>query len=303
MRSPVCWFGGKGHLWRRIVPHLPRAGVACYVEPFGGGASILLNLDPYPCEVYNDLDAEVVDLFRALRDHPDDLQRRLRLTPYAREEFGRCLGPYDGDDPVERARRLFVRYRQAFSGTGQMATPGSWSYSRQSRRDMAGEVSGWLSIIEELHLIADRFRRVQIECLDFADCIRRYDAPDTLFYCDPPYLAQGQRAGNRYAFSLSRARHVELLELLGGVRGMVALSGYPSALYGRALARWRRVELRVHCYASTAGRTRGNRQGRSEVRTDVLWLNAAAVRATVEQLELTFEQGGPDPAKGRGGTG
>ena len=127
MRSPVCWYGGKGHLWRRIVPRLPREGVACYVEPFGGGASIMLNLAPYPCEVYNDLDAGVVDLFRALRDHPTELQRRLRQTPYAREEFRRSLEPYDGDDPIEKARRLFARYRQAFNGTGQMATPGSWS--------------------------------------------------------------------------------------------------------------------------------------------------------------------------------
>jgi DNA adenine methylase len=289
MRSPVCWYGGKGHLWRRIVPRLPREGVACYVEPFGGGASILLNLDPYPCEVYNDLDAGVVDLFRALRDHPAELQRRLRQTPYAREEFRRCLEPYDGDDPVEKARRLFVRYRQAFSGTGQMATRGSWSYSRHSRRGMAGEVSGWQSIIGELHLIADRFRRVQIECLDFSDCIRRYDAPGTLFYCDPPYLAQGQQAGNRYAYSLGRERHVELLELLVQVQGMVALSGYPSELYRQALAGWQRIELRAHCYASTAGRTRGNRNGSSRPRTDVLWLNPAASQAVPGQLDFSFE--------------
>jgi DNA adenine methylase len=182
-----------------------------------------------------------------------------------------------------------VRYRQAFSGTGQMATPGSWSYSRQSRRGMAGEVSGWRSIVEELHLIAGRFGRVQIECLDFADCIRRYDAPGTLFYCDPPYLAQGQRAGNRYAYSLSHERHVELLELLARVRGMVALSGYPSELYRQALSGWQRIELRAHCYASTARRTRGNRNGRNKPRTDVLWLNPAASQAVPGQLDLSFE--------------
>ena len=162
MRSIITYYGGKGYSWRRIIPHFPPHRT--YVEPFGGAASVLLNKPPSVGEVYNDIDSILVTIFRVLRDHPDELRRVLELTPYSREEYGRCLGPLDGLDDVEKARRLIVRYRQAFSGKGQKATPGQWSYSvTKSSRGMAGAVSYWLSAIDEvLPLVVERFRRVQI---------------------------------------------------------------------------------------------------------------------------------------------
>src|SRR5690606_29210212 len=110
MRSIITYYGGKGHSWRRSIPHFPPHHT--YVEPFGGAANVLLNKPPSPVEVYNDIDSNVVTIFRVLRDYPDELRRALELTPCSREEFVRCLGPLDGLDDVEKARRLIVRYRQ-----------------------------------------------------------------------------------------------------------------------------------------------------------------------------------------------
>src|SRR5690606_16389589 len=122
------------------IPHFPPHHT--YVEPFGGAANVLLNKPPSPVEVYNDIDSNLVTIFRVLRDHPDELRRALELTPYSREEYVRCLGPLYGLDYVEKARRLIVRYRQTFRGIGQKATPGQWGYSvTQSARGMASEVS------------------------------------------------------------------------------------------------------------------------------------------------------------------
>ena len=165
MRSIITYYGGKGYSWRRIVPYFPPHHI--YVEPFGGAASVLLNKEPSPVEVYNDIDGNLVTIFRVLRDHPDELRRALELAPFSREEYVRCLGPLDGLDDVEKARRLIVRYRQAFGGKGQKATPGQWSYSvNASVRGMAKAVSSWLSMIDEvLPLVAERFRMVQIENL------------------------------------------------------------------------------------------------------------------------------------------
>ena len=146
MRSIITYYGGKGYSWRRIVPYFPPHHT--YVEPFGGAANVLLNKPPSPVEVYNDIDSNLVTIFRVLRDHPDELRRALELTPYSREEYVRCLGPLDGLDDVEKARRLIVRYRQVFGGRGQTATPGRWCYAvTASSRGMAGRVSGWLSTI------------------------------------------------------------------------------------------------------------------------------------------------------------
>src|SRR5690606_39270215 len=152
--------------------------------------------------------------FRVLRDHPDELRRALELTPYSREEYVRCLGPLDGLDDVERARRLIVRYRQTFGGRGQQATPGQWSYAvAASSRGMADTVSKWLSMIDAvLPAVVERFRRVQIENLPWQEIIRRYDTPETLFYCDPPYLLSTRNGHVGYKYEMTVEEHREVAE-------------------------------------------------------------------------------------------
>jgi DNA adenine methylase len=270
MRSIITYYGGKGYSWRQIVPRFSPHHT--YVEPFGGAANVLLNKPPSAVEVYNDIDSNVVTIFRVLRDSPDEIRRALELTPYSREEYVRCLGPLDGLDDVEKARRLIVRYRQTFGGQGQKATPGQWCCSvTKSRRGMAGAVSGWLSTIDAvLPAVVERFRRVLIENLPWQEIIRRYDTPETLFYCDPPYLLSTRNGCVGYKYEMTLEEHRELAEVLNSVKGHVVLSGYASPEYDEWYAGWERVEFEV---AVTVRLDKGRSHDRH---TEVLWIKPAA---------------------------
>ncbi len=237
------WYGGKFIHLDWILPLLPEAHHYC--EPFGGAASVLLNRPPSPIETYNDIDGDVVNFFRVLRDKPDELIERLMLTPYSREEFRRAIeakGRTDIDD-VERARLFFVRVGQVRLGIGQRATPGTWAWVRRhSCRGMAGSVSRWWGYIERLYFVAERLRRVQIENRPALEVIRLYDSEDTLFYCDPPYPHESRRDVRVYAFEMSDKDHEELAEVLHSVKGKVALSSYRCELMDRLYSDWVCVE-------------------------------------------------------------
>ena len=120
------WYGGKfSHLgW--LLPLLPESHHYC--EPFAGSGAVLINKSVSPIETYNDLDGDVVNFFRVLRDHHDELIRVISLTPFSREEY--CLAIYgknDSDNAVERARRFYIRARQTRTGLAQTATLGRWA--------------------------------------------------------------------------------------------------------------------------------------------------------------------------------
>lgn len=103
MLTAFIYPGGKVRLSSWVISHFPRHKI--YVEPFGGAAGVLLNKTPSPLEVYNDLNSDLVNFFRVLRDKEKaaELIRRLRLTPYAREEYY-SVYPMPKDDDIERAR-------------------------------------------------------------------------------------------------------------------------------------------------------------------------------------------------------
>lgn len=247
-----------------------------YVEPFGGAAWVLLNKQPSPVEIYNDLDGQVVNLFRVLRDNGDELIEQLQLTPYARGEFVACLDDHC-DDPIEAARRAFVCFRQGFNAKGN--SPGTWSYNISlSRRGRACSVSHWLSIIDSLPEIITRLKRVQIECLDALDIIPRYDTEETLFYCDPPYPAETRVDAKSYQHEMTIEQHAALLDLLKQIQGMVVLSGAHCPLYDETLVSWECFDYdRVKHSSGVCSTRRG--KGRMLPRwTDTVWLNSNASR-------------------------
>jgi DNA adenine methylase len=262
LRSLITYYGGKGRMWRKIVPHFPAHHT--YVEPFGGAANVLLNKRPSPVEVYNDINGEVVNMFRVLRDHPDELQRRLELTPYAREEWNTSLEE-DRCDEIEAARRTVVKFRQSYAGCG-----GTWSSSVVgSRKGSAKRASDWISVADAVPAMAERFRQVQIECSSWEYVVSRYDTPGTLFYCDPPYHPEARSNGshdNKYAHEMSEADHEELADALHAVEGHVVLSGYACPAYDSWFADWERVEFDVPLQADVTVRQR---------RAEVLWIKAA----------------------------
>ena len=189
------YYGGKFSHLDFILPLLP-IDITHYCEPFGGSAAVLINRPPAPVETYNDLDSEVTNFFACLREHGEELIRLISLTPFSREELVRACSPTPGLTAMERARRFFVRARQTRTGLAQTSSEGRWAHCvLTSRAGMAGAVSRWLGSVEGLPAIVQRLQRVQIENVPAIEIIRRYDSPETLFYCDPPYPheARGER--------------------------------------------------------------------------------------------------------------
>src|SRR5262249_18698037 len=145
-----------------LLPLLPKTKHYC--EPFGGSAAVLLNRDPSPVETYNDIDGEVVNFFRVLRDEKEKLIEAIGLTPFSRAEFDLAIQRIQNLSDLERARRFFVRARQVRTGLAQTASSGRWAHCLlTSRAGMAGAVSRWLGSVEDLPEIAQRLLRVQIE--------------------------------------------------------------------------------------------------------------------------------------------
>lgn len=251
-----------------------------YVEPFGGAASLLFSKAPSPVEVYNDLDSGLVHFFRMLRDPEQfaEFHRLVSSTPWAREEYDHCRATWRECDGVERAYRWFVVARMCFSGNFEAG----WSSAvTMSSRGMAGTCSRWLSIIDLLPQIHARLMRVQIEQSDWRVILDRYDTPETLFYLDPPYVAETRRDGG-YAHEMTLDDHADLVVALQKLRGMAILSGYAHAVYEPLeAAGWQRHDWKTAC--SAAGRTRTTGiQGKGaslkmQSRTETAWVSPSAV--------------------------
>lgn len=224
------WYGGKFNHLHWLLPLLPSCHHYC--EPFAGSAAVLLNREPSPVETYNDIDGEVVNFFKVLREYPDDLVRMIGLTPFSREEFHRAVEVDPSSLPeLERARLFYVRARQARTGLAQTATLGRWANCKNtSRAGMSGAVSRWLGAIDSLPEIAERLLRVQIENRPAIELIQLYDSPNTLFYCDPPYLHSTRGDDKAYAYEMDEDEHRRLAETLRRCKGKVAVSGYRNDL-------------------------------------------------------------------------
>ncbi|MHB8628057.1 MAG: DNA adenine methylase [Aggregatilineales bacterium] len=256
------WYGGKySHLdW--LLPLLPTAQHYC--EPFGGSGAVLINREPSPVETYNDLDSEVVNFFRVLREQKDALLEAIGLTPFSKEEFELAISrPQEGLSDLERARRFFICARQVRTGLAQTASAGRWAHCvLTSRAGMAGAVSRWLGSVEGLSEIAQRLLRVQIEHAPAIEVIQRYDSAETLFYCDPPYPHESRGDSKAYAYEMTNDEHRKLAKALHQVKGKVAISGYQCDLMQELYGDWQSVTAPAKHAHSV-----------KELRTEILWAN------------------------------
>ncbi|MBD2090158.1 DNA adenine methylase [Microcoleus sp. FACHB-1515] len=256
------WYGGKFNHLSWLLPLLPEA--VHYCEPFGGSAAVLLNRKPSPVETYNDIDGEVVNFFRALRDNQEELIRAIGLTPFSREELKVAAEQSTNDlSDLERARRFFVRARQVRTGLAQTASAGRWAHCKlTSRAGMAGAVSRWLGSVEGLSEIVQRLLRVQIENAQAIEVIQRYDSEETVFYCDPPYPHDSRGDTKAYRYEMTDYDHQKLSEVLHEVKGKVALSGYRCKLLDTLYKDWNCIESQPKQCLSV-----------KQPRTEVLWTN------------------------------
>lgn len=263
-RPALRWHGGKWLLAPWIIDHMPDH--RCYVEPFGGAASVLLRKPRAHAEIYNDLDDDLVNLFSVLRDpeQAGKLHQLLALTPFARTEWRAAYQATT--EPIERARRLIIRSFQGFGSTGTRIDKIT-GFRASSTRSGTTPARDWANYPDAMAALIDRMRGVIIEQRDAIKVMRQHYASGTLHYVDPPYLdctrgQQGGRAKHQYTHELTEAQHIELLADLRQLRGMVILSGYPAPLYDEALPGWRRIEK----LALADG---------ARPRVEVLWLNPA----------------------------
>lgn len=262
-RPALRYFGGKWNLAPWIISHFPNH--VSYVDPFGGGASVLLQKPRSRVETYNDLNGGVVNFFRVLRDQPDELVHKLSLTPYAREEFLLALEP--SQDSLEQARRTFVKLWMSI-GSGGKTRPGNWRYVKNLNARSTKAPAGYWTL-EHLYLVADRLMGVQIEQRDAFYLIPHYDTHQTLTYLDPPYLPDKRTSSEQYEHEFTEEDHERLAGLAHALEGYCVLSGYPSDLYADLyeVHGWRRVETTVRINSSRLAREK------EVYRTEALWLS------------------------------
>lgn len=262
IRPLLRYFGSKWRIAEWITGLLPRH--ICYVEPFGGSAAVLLTKAPSNHEVYNDIDGDVVNFFRVMRLRTAELVAAIAMTPYSRSEH--LLSFEDSDDDLEAARRFYVRSWQTRGGVTRHARGHSWRYCIQSPNWTAPPVQ-WKRHLDNLFVVADRLSDCYIEQSDWRKILSRFDAPTTCFYLDPPYvIGSRSRSVRSYENEFSDDDHIELLEIVQGLDGMVVLSGYEHPMYSEAL------EHKGWELYRTTQRTQSN-----SVAVECLWLSPAAV--------------------------
>ncbi|WP_443699394.1 DNA adenine methylase [Pseudomonas sp.] len=268
--TPVIrYHGGKFRLAPWVLQHFPAH--TCYVESFGGAAGVLMQKTRSYAEVYNDMDGDIVNLFRVFQNEQsrNALAEQLVLTPYSREEFELAWDPTDNQ--VERARRTIIRAQMGFGSAG--ATKGITGFRIDTKRKYGTAQSLWTKYPEQIAVIGQRLAGVLIENRPAIEVIKAHDDSGTLHYVDPPYM-HGTRyknavSGRYYRHEMTDADHRELIGTLLEAKGMVALSGYDSEIYRELLIGW---SMNSTSARISAGRGTSSRQ-------ECLWLNPACMNA------------------------
>ena len=268
-RPVLRYHGGKWMLAPWIIDHFPTHRI--YTEAFGGAASVLIRKPRARLvEVYNDLDGEIVNLFRVLRHHDTAgaLREVLKNTPFARDEFFLSYEP--AEDPLEQARRTVVR---SFFGFGSDSASGATTgFRANGNRNNAHPARDFANYPAAMEAFTDRLKGVVIENRPAEEIIAQHDTPDTLHYCDPPYThgsrsAYTVRTGKGYRHEMTDDDHRLLAEVLHGAEGMVVVSGYHSALYDELYSDWQT--------SSCKAIADGGPDAPALERVEVLWLNQA----------------------------
>jgi DNA adenine methylase len=255
MSALVRYHGGKVRLADKIIGLFPAHD--CYTEPFGGGAAVLLAKPRSRLEVYNDMDGDMVTLFRVLRDAPDELASAISITPFARAEHEASYEQAGTD--LERARRVLIR---SHFGHGSSGIHRKTGFRAAGMRSGTLPVHGWAKLPETIKIAAERMRGGVIEQRPAVQVMLAHDGEQTVHYVDPPYLPETRDKGRDYRHEMTRDDHAALLDSLRNMKGHVVLSGYASTLYDDALHDWRRIEIKAMA-------------DRAAKRTEVIWCNFA----------------------------
>jgi DNA adenine methylase len=259
LRPPLKWHGGKHYLAARIISLFPNHRTYC--EPFCGALSVLLNKWRSAVEIAGDINPGLVNFLTVLRDHPEELIRRLRAIPYDRQSFVWACEAGGDHDQIEAAERFMVRHRFSRGGLGK-----DFAWSDRKRGGLPGDQNAWQTLVaKELPRIAARLQGVELHCADAVDLIRKSDGPEALHYLDPTYRHVTRTATNAYAHEMTDRDHERLLNAIVGLQGAVVISGYRSAMYDVTLRAWERFEFEM---PNNSGQTKVKSR-----RVEVVWVS------------------------------
>lgn len=219
-------------------------------------------------EIYNDLDGEIVNLFRVARDFGPQLAMKVALTPFARREFD---ASYDSsEDPIEQARRTVVR---AMMAVGSSGISDRFKSGFRSDVNRTGGISAhdWTRLPSNIEAVVERLRGVIIENWPWQRVIQKNDGRDALHFVDPPYpsATRTHRDGKgAYRHEFSDQDHVDLARTLHDCKGAAVVCSYPNEMYDMLYLGWTRVEKAVMVHNTNS----------SSKRTEVLWMRGCTVQ-------------------------
>lgn len=229
MNTLLNYPGAKWGMAAQIVSLMPPH--RSYLEPFFGSGAVLFSKPPSAIETVNDIDGDIVNFFKVLREQPEKLAMFISLTPYSRDVFNDAH-ENKGSSDFERAYKFAIRSKMGF---------GFKTYTKTGFKvDVAGRegsyaVNNWNRLPADCLEAAAQLKDVQIENRPALDLIRKHNYDNVLIYADPPYLLE-TRGGKQYRHEMTEQDHLYLLEALKQHKGSVILSGYPSEMYDRELA-------------------------------------------------------------------
>lgn len=218
----IPYIGGKSYLASWIISNFPNNyKERVYCEVFGGGGWVLFKKEPGYLEIYNDMNKNLVTLFRIIRDNYPEFEHRAQWSLHSREMYMEAVDKLKSDNfisEVDKAMHFALKRVQTFSG----GNSDSWGYAVNADKITSGK---WLPFLKRLQLINARLKRVQIECLDFEKVIKKYDSKNVLFYLDPPYYGvEGYYKTDGVDFT--KDDHQRLASLLRSIKGKFVLSYY-----------------------------------------------------------------------------
>lgn len=273
-RPALRYYGGKWKLAPWILSYFPKHNHYC--EPCGGAASVLLQKPRAHLETYNDVEGNVVNFFRMLRDRPEELVRKINLTPWARDEY---LAHYETDsDPLEQARRFWVGCNMSIANMGKSKT--GFRVCNNYKNVPTGGGASWFFLdVKYLEKAALRLRAVQIENRDFFEVALYNDNPKNLIYFDPPYVQETRSNSNQYAAEVNTDFHIQAAGLLRSAQGFVVVSGYACPLY---------TELyEVHGWPRFDKEAQTNSGGK---RIESLWLSPRTLVALGKPMQMALQE-------------
>lgn len=241
-----------------IIEHMPAHTV--YLEPFAGSAAVFFNKPQSDIEILNDLNGDVINLFRIMRESPEALAAAVELTPWSRGEYELSTEP--APDALEQARRYLVKCWMGHKPKQAQVTGFKINHRGKAQKHYPFL---WSKLPGRILTAAERLRHAQVESMDALELIRRCKAENVLIYADPPYLMTRSRTNGLYKFELRDMEHDMLLRLLCEHPGPVLLSSLDCTMYADRLSAWEKKSFTV---ATASGRTND----------EILWLNETAMK-------------------------